>query len=135
MAELIIFLFTITGWQTASGNMTVAQEGSSVHITGQGTCYLDLTQEYLPSDMNGLSFLVRGEGAATARLMLDMGGSAYGVADRFTAGPEAREISLAKEDAVLVQMLPPMEGAPDRVFLFLESAEPVNITVWGLETW
>ncbi len=122
-------------WKPGPGDMSVYKGQASTLIKGSGTCYLVLSDSTTPSGIRGVSFRVSGKGTAAVRLVLDIHGSAFGVAQRFEVDGDTAEVILARDEAVLLQMIPPAENAPDRAFLFIDAQEPVNIRVWGLKIW
>ncbi|MEO0257310.1 MAG: hypothetical protein ABIM74_08480 [candidate division WOR-3 bacterium] len=136
MLELLALVLTVEGWTTQSTTMAVSEKDGIAHISGIGSCYIDLTSQALPSQINGVSFMVKGKGKAEARIMMDTEGTTYAVVTSFTAGDEAIKVSLDKSKAgPPIRMAPIMPGLPERLMLFIDANEPVELEVWGVETW
>ena len=118
-----------------STTMAVSEADGITRITGTGSCYIDLTSQALPSQINGISFMVKGKGTAKARLMMDTEGTTLAVVAEFTAGETGTKVSLSREDAKPIALRPIVKEMPERMKLFIEAEEPVDLQVWGAETW
>ncbi len=119
-----------------STTMAVSEKDGITRIAGTGSCYIDLTSQALPSQINGISFMVKGKGNAEARLMMAMEGTNYAVVKSFTAGDEPLKVSLAVADRGMpITMAPIMPGLPERLVFYIDANEPVDLQVWGVETW
>ena len=118
-----------------STTMAVSEADGVTRITGTGSCYIDLTSQALPSQINGISFMVKGKGTAKARLMMDTEGTTLAVVAEFTAGETGTKVSLSREDAKPISLRPIVENMPERTRLYVDANEPVDLEIWGAETW
>lgn len=136
MLELLALVLTVEGWTGMSTTMAVSEKDGITHISGTGSCYIDLTPQALPSQIKGISFMVRGKGNAEARVMMAMEGTNYAVVKSFTAGDEPLKMSLAMADkGMTLTMAPIMPDLPERLVFYIDANEPVDLEVWGIETW
>jgi hypothetical protein len=136
MLELLALVLTVEGWTGMSTTMAVSEKDGITHISGTGSCYIDLTSQALPSQIKGLSFMVKGKGSAEARIMMTMEGTNYAVVKSFTAGDEPQKISLAVADKGMpITMAPIRPDLPERLVFYIDANEPVDLQVWGIETW
>ncbi|MEO0141026.1 MAG: hypothetical protein ABIM88_05715 [candidate division WOR-3 bacterium] len=135
MLELLALVLTVEGWTTQSTTMAVSEKDGIASISGVGSCYIDLTSQALPSQINGVSFMVKGKGTARARLMMDTKGTTYALVVGFTAGDEETSVFLPKANAKPISLRPIVEGMPERMKLFIDADEPIEIQIRGIETW
>jgi len=135
MLELLALVLTVDGWTGMSTTMAVSEADGITRITGTGSCYIDLTSQALPSQINGISFMVKGKGTAKARLMMDTEGTTLAVVAEFTAGETGTKVSLSREDAKPISLRPIVENMPERTRLYVDANEPVDLEIWGAETW
>jgi len=136
MLELLALVLTVDGWTGMSTTMAVSEADGITRITGTGSCYIDLTSQALPSQINGISFMVKGKGTAEARMMMAMEGTNYAVVRSFTASDEPLKLSLATADkGMSLTMAPIMPGLPERLVFYIDANEPVDLEIWGVETW
>jgi hypothetical protein len=135
MLELLALVLTVDGWTGMSTTMAVSETDGVARISGTGSCYVDLTDQALPSQIKGLSFMVKGKGTARARLMMDTEGTTLAVVAEFTAGETGTKISLSREDAKPISLRPIVENMPERMRLYVDADEPVDLQIWEVETW
>ncbi len=135
MLFLLAGILSINGWHSLSPNLRVSENNGVVQFQGQGSCYLDLTSQVTAPEINGIRVTLEGTGNFGLRLMLDTEGDTYIVAKMVHLNGEQAQIQLSKQDKQLLALRATDRNMPERLRLYLDADEPVNITIKGVETW